>query len=329
MRSSRYAVAVGAAAIALAACTAAGAVSVAASADAATTARATLDSNLVPSSGVLWGAWVQQGAAATHYDAVLALESKLGYKLTIDHHYRPWTNTFWTEEKQDIAAGRTPLISWTAQGTTAAAIASGSQDANIVRVAQAIKSLGSPVLLRFAYEMDQPQGSPRYVGQPADFIAAWRHVYTIFQQQGATNARFVWCAIAYNFVTGKAQQYYPGDAYVDWIGADGYNWYPGRSGAAWKTFGDIFSAFYTWGTAHGKPLMIPETGVMEDPALATHKAGWISGASVWLQSHPGIKAVSYFDSISPAHYNFTATSSSTAFTAFRTWGATGYFNTLH
>ena len=75
---------------------------------------------------VLFGAWVQQGSAATHADAVRAVESELGFTLALDNHYRPWTNTFWGDERDDIASGRTPMVSWTGRGTTAAAIAGGS-----------------------------------------------------------------------------------------------------------------------------------------------------------------------------------------------------------
>jgi len=167
--------------------------------------------NAVSPPHVLYGAWVQQGTAATHADAVRALEANLGYTLALDNHYRPWANTFWRDEQDDIASGRTPMVSWTARGTTAAAIASGSQDATIARVADAVKALKSRVLVRFAYEMDQPKGSPRYLGSAADFIAAWRHVYTMFQTRGVTNARFVWSPIAANFKNGVAQSFYPGE----------------------------------------------------------------------------------------------------------------------
>ncbi len=198
--------------------------------------------NAVTAPRVLFGAWVQQGTAPTHADAVRALEARLGFTLSIDNHYRPWTNTFWRDEQDDIATGRTPMVSWTGQGTTAAAIASGSEDANIARVADAVKALGGRVLVRFAYEMDQPRSGPRYLGSPAQFIAAWRHVYDMFQARGVSNARFVWAPIAANYATGVAQSFYPGNRYVDWIGADGYNWYPGRPGSKWTTFGDIFAA---------------------------------------------------------------------------------------
>jgi hypothetical protein len=62
--------------------------------------------NAVSAPPVLFGAWVQQGSAATHADAVRALEARLGFTLAIDNHYRPWTNTFWRDEQDDIASGR-------------------------------------------------------------------------------------------------------------------------------------------------------------------------------------------------------------------------------
>jgi Glycosyl hydrolase family 26 len=273
---------------------------------------------------VLFGAWVQQGTAPTHADAVRALEAKLGFMLALDNHYRPWTNTFWRDEQDDIASGRTPMVSWTARGTTAAAIASGSEDANIARVADAVKALPGRILLRFAYEMDQPKGSPRYLGPPADFIAAWRHVYTLFQARGVTNARFVWSPIAANFKSGVAQSFYPGNSYVDWIGADGYNWYPGRAGSKWTTFGEIFSAFYAWAAPRGKPLIIAETGAQEDPADPARKGAWVADADAWIGSHAAIRAVSYFDGISPKGYDFRVDTSASAFKAWQAFGLDSY-----
>ena len=261
---------------------------------------------------------VQQGTAPTHADAVRALEARLGFTLSIDNHYRPWTNTFWRDEQDDIATGRTPMVSWTGQGTTAAAIASGSEDANVARVAAAVKALGGRVLIRFAYEMDQPRSGPRYLGSPAQFIAAWRHVYDMFQARGVSNARFVWAPIAANYATGVAQSFYPGNRYVDWIGADGYNWYPGRPGSKWTPFGDIFSAFYAWAAPRGKPLIVAETGVQEDPTVPGRKAAWFADAAAWIRSHSAIRAVSYFDGISPKGYDFRVDTSSASFDAWRT-----------
>ena len=184
--------------------------------------------NLVPRHGALFGAFVN--AQGDPWANVVGFQHRLGYKLTIVHHYRPWSISSFKIDKAALSHRQIPMISWSPGGTTtASAITSGSQDALIKRTARAIKGLHKRIFLRLAYEMDQPPGSPRYIGTPREFVPAWRRVVRIFRSVGALNARFVWCGIAANFKTGHAQAYYPGDRYVNWIAADGYNWYPGQA----------------------------------------------------------------------------------------------------
>ena len=38
--------------------------------------------------------------------------------------------------------------------------------------------------------------------------------------------------------------YYPGDAYVDWMGFDGYNWGTVQTGSSWRTFASIAGTIY-------------------------------------------------------------------------------------
>ena len=217
--------------------------------------------NLVPRHGALFGAFVNR--SGDPWANVVGFERTLGFKLTIVHHYRPWSISSFKIDKAALSHRQIPMISWSPGGTTtAAAIASGSQDALIKRTARAIKGLHKKIFLRLAYEMDQPHGSPRYIGTPREFVPAWRRVVRIFRNVGALNARFVWCGIAANFKTGHAQAYYPGDRYVNWIASDGYNWYPSKR--KWAGYRSIFSSFYRWAGHHGKPLMIAETGSMED-----------------------------------------------------------------
>jgi hypothetical protein len=265
----------------------------------------------VSSSGVLLGAWVGQRNTTTHYESVLNFEKKIGRKLAIDHHYRTWDNQFWGEEALDVKAGRIPLITWTDWGrTTAAEINSGSQDSLIREKADAIKRLGGKVFLRWAPEM----AAGRY-GTPSAYIAAWKRIRAIFKQRGATNVRWVWCPGAWTFKTGEAPKYYPGDAQVDWIAADGYNWYP--EAGPWRSLREIFTPFYAWASRRGKPVMIAETGVMEDPARPRRKAGWFSWVIPTLQNWPAIRAFVYFHSRSPQGFGFWADTSRPSFRAFR------------
>ena len=281
--------------------------------------------NLVPRHGALFGAFVNRSGDA--WGNVVGFERTLGYRLTIVHHYRPWSISSYKIDQAALAHRQIPMISWSPGGTTtAAAITSGSQDALIRRTAHAIKRLHKKVFLRLGYEMDQPPGSPRYIGTAREFVPAWRHVVRIFRQVGATNARFVWCAIAANFKTGHAQAYYPGNRYVNWIAADGYNWYPAKR--KWTGYRAIFSSFYHWAKRHDKPLMIAETGSMEDPHSSGHKANWMTRARKWVHAHPHIRALVYFDSISPKGYDFRVQTSGSALHAFRRWGRGSYWNMM-
>ncbi len=268
-------------------------------------------STLAPDNGVLFGAWVGQRGDATHYDAVLRFESQIGRQLEIDMHYRNWNNRFWGEEALDIAAGRIPFITWDVRGEGQAVdINAGVHDTLIREKADAIEALGGRVLLRWGAEMN----GGRY-GPAAEYIAAWKRIQGIFAAQGATNVEWVWCPMAWSFVSGTAPAYYPGDANVDWICADGFNWYPAMP--PWKSFTKIFEAFYEWGSKHGKPLIIGEVGTMEDPAMPGRKAAWFDSIVPALKAWPAIKAIVYFHSVSPKGYTFWADTSTSALTAFR------------
>src|SRR5204863_5267335 len=131
--------------------------------------------------------------------------------------------------------------------------------------------------LRFFHEFDGDYRRP-VVHSAADFIAAWRHVHDVFVAEGATNVAWVWCPTAWKFISRNPwpPHYYPGNRYVDWIAADGYNWYPARSGSTWRSFRAVFADFYAWASGKGKPIMVAENGVQEDPARRRRKANWIS-----------------------------------------------------
>lgn len=290
--------------------------------------------DIAPATGALWGAYVQAAGGQSHYQAVRHLERKLGRKLKIDHHYHEWRKLDLREEKLDLAKGRIPLISWPSAawpaGVDAAAINSGSQDGVIRSAADKLKALGKPVFLRFAFEMDQAPPSRRYIGKPKEFRRAWRHVYDIFHARGAGNVRLVWCAVASNFANGRAQKFYPGDHYVDWIAADGFSFYPVKlsSISRWRPFREIFGAFYTWGRSR-RPLMVAATGVQEDSRHMRRKAHWFQQAGNAMRHRMrGIKAFVYWNALHPTpngNANFSANTSGRSFRAYRRMGHRGYF----
>ena len=255
--------------------------------------------------------------------AVEALEQRIGRTLDIDHNFYTWDTPFPTDvERWDLQSGRIPMISWNGRGVTTAEIAAGRQDDLIRQRANAVKALGKPVLIRWFWEMDGNQKA-EYAGTPAEYVAAWRHIVTIFRNQGAGNVRWVWCPNASAFNDGTAQQFYPGDDFVDWIAADGYNWAPGRPRDQYRSFLDIFQGFYGWASLKNKPIMVGEFGVQErNPG---DKAQWITDARETIKKDfPLLRAVVYFDN--NKDYDWRLTTSDSALEAFRQMAEDPWFN---
>jgi hypothetical protein len=284
---------------------------------------------LIPVSGALFGAFVgvpdltDQRALEL---GVASLETSIGRRLTVDHHFHPWPDPFpGALERSDLDNSRIPMISW--HGSDTSAVARGSQDALIKARATAIRNFGAPVFLRWGWEMDGGR-NVWWVKSPASYIAAWRHLHDLFEDQGATNAIWVFCPGAPGFQTGRAQLYYPGSRYVDWVCADGYNWAPVKPGNTWQRFGQIFGPFYSWAVASGKPVMIGETGALEGAPGA--KARWIGDARRSIEQHmTQIRAFVYFDHspVEDGHlYNWRVDSSAPALLAYRKMANDAYFS---
>jgi hypothetical protein len=260
------------------------------------------------------------GAFPNEAGGITVLEQQLGQTVAVDHSYVPWDFTSWQRRVAgDVATGRTPMLSWSAAPkTTASAIASGSQDARIDAAAAALKATGITVFLRPFYEFDQPVGHPRYIGTPAQVIAAWQHLFDRFQADGATNVKFVWCPMAFDYPKGVAQEFWPGGQYVHYVAADGYN-FPGRK---WRSFGTIFQGAYDFAVAQGKRFIVAETA---SPATDPRTPAWIADASQWAQVNTDVAAIVYFDSVSPKGYDFRLQPNASVFGAYQSWLALPYF----
>jgi hypothetical protein len=268
--------------------------------------------------GALFGAYVQgeSHTPAKQMAAVEARERDLGRRLAIDHHFYPWEEEFPTvREEADLQAGRIPLISWNGK-TLNLAIGLGQHDDLIRARARAVKALDGKVMIRWMWEMDG-RNKADHTRHPALYVAAWRHIHDVFAAEGATNVQWVWCPNATAFRAEdprNAPAYYPGDEYVDWICADGYNWAPGRTGDQWRSFASIYTPFYEWGMARSKPLMVGEFGAQE--RHPGEKAQWLVETREALKTKfPGIKAVVYFDA--NKDYDWRVTSSPETLAAFR------------
>jgi hypothetical protein len=297
-------------------------------------AAAPLDAKLAPATGAHFGIFSGPPRSGRKWgQEVPYLESVIARKYDLDRWYYFWDETFPTwHEKDAAAAGRIPVVGWSAgikAGSTArdgtpvrfAAIANGAEDARIRARADALKAFGHKVMFIFHHE---PEDEGPTHGTPAEYKAAYRRVVSIFRQRGATNVIFVWNMMSWTFNPGGAvpENWYPGDDVVDWVAADGYNWYENDfNPGPWREFSEIFYHFRLWAKAKGKPAMVAEVGSGEDPANATRKAKWFANALTTIKSWPEIKAFIYFNSLG---WHFDATTAST--NAYRTVARDPYFN---
>ena len=200
--------------------------------------------------------------------------------------------------------GATPVISlelWTWHGrrqdSHLPAISAGEYDAIFKRWALAAKAWGRPLLLRFGFEFNGDWFT--WSGDPAAYIAAWRHVHDILRGVGADNVAWVWAPNAESCPDTQGNdmhRYYPGDEYVDWIGVDGYNfgdrydeWHK------WQTFDEIFDQALSAISKRypSRPVMITEFGCA--PGNGGQRDAWIRDAYRSAGRRDQVKAVIWFD----------------------------------
>lgn len=178
--------------------------------------------------------------------------------------------------------GSVPMIVW--QPWTRAgrpyplrAIARGRYDAYLRRSARAAVAWKHPVFLRFAPDMNRgryPWGLGRYGNTAAVYKRAWRHVVGVFRRAGAANVVWVWTpSVEAGSRRPSFARLYPGDAWVNWVGLDGFNW---ALKGEWRSFTSIFGSSYTALTRlSSRPVMIAETGSSE---RGGSKTAWVTSA---------------------------------------------------
>jgi hypothetical protein len=122
-----------------------------------------------------------------------------------------------------ISDGSGPLLELEPFGVSLASIAAGHEDAYLRRYAAAVKSLRTSVRMSFA-----PEANGNWYGwghthvAPATEVAAWRHVVRVFRKAGATNVTWIWIANTIYRGSGRLAALWPGSAYVNEVGIDGY-----------------------------------------------------------------------------------------------------------
>ncbi|MFD3455756.1 glycoside hydrolase family 26 protein [Streptomyces sp. NPDC058691] len=154
-------------------------------------------------------------------------------------------------------SGALTLMSWEPFHVSLADIAAGKQDAYLRTYATAVRQLNLPVVIDFADEFNgnwENWGTKHVT--PKEFVGAWRHMHDVFGDVGAANVIWAWSPNIVNPVPQvKLEPYYPGDAYVDWVGMIGY-FTIGSDNAFDSVFGPTMRQVRTFSK---KPFIILET----------------------------------------------------------------------
>ncbi len=253
----------------------------------------------IPTKGSYLGAWVnpsgqkstgdpqQPNNSQAELDQLPAFNAAIGAHLQILHVFSGFSAPLPNQALSHVLAdGSTPLLDWGCSDV--AAIASSKDDSIITSYAQGLKTFGHPVFLRWYWEMNHVDHHSNCGAgtNPAAFVSAWQHIWTIFQKQGATNVAFVWCPGG----SRNTAAFYPGDRYVDWIGNDHFD-DQGAPTTGTQAVTNVFGAFYQEWSGHGKPMMIGATG-----ATPTDQPGYLQGLqAAFPTTYPAFKALMYFD----------------------------------
>ncbi len=205
----------------------------------------------------------------------------------------------------------------TASGTremiTPGQIAAGQGDGWLLALGRAIAASGHPVYIRLMAEMDgywnpysayNANGSSRGAGHsPAAYRRAWKRVALILRGGSLTHidavlyrlgmpalhtsrnppagqVAMLWVpqvAGSPDVPGNQPRSYWPGDAWVDWVGTDFYSKFPNFSG---------LSAFYA--AFPGRPFVFGEYALWgaDDP-------GYVQRLFAWDESHPRVRMLVY------------------------------------
>lgn len=191
---------------------------------------------------------------------VTAFAKAAGFTPRITSYYTSsFGQSFPTSFAQAMAAkGTQLLVQWQPRGTTNAAILEGQQDAAIIAMAKAVGALDNQVIISYGQEMNgdwYPWGNMAG-STPAQYIAAYIHIWNLFQKEGVHNVTWMWDPNISYEGSSALKNWYPGDQYVDWVALDGYFATPET------TFGALFTpSIAELRSFTSKPLFIGESGV--------------------------------------------------------------------
>jgi beta-mannanase len=181
------------------------------------------------------------------------------------------------------------------RGPVLEAVLGGVMDDQVRQVARAVRASSPQIaLIRWGHEMELSGLYPWAANRPDLYRAAYRRVVSLFEEEGASNARFVWSPAG----EASADAYFPGDDVVDYIGLTvlgdaNWDW---AFGLPPQSFAQLLAPRYRRVEHFRKPIIIAELGVSGPPE---RQAAWVVNAARALEQFPRVRALVYFDEKNP------------------------------
>jgi hypothetical protein len=247
------------------------------------------------------------GLAADEPAGIDSFATTTGSRPAVYEWYQDWASApdfDATRASAAAARGALPVLTWEpwAAGSGAqqpryalARIADGEYDAAITGFARQVRDWGGRLGLRFLHELNAPfypWGAGVNGNSPADAVAAWRHVRSIFDQVGAHGVVWIWCVNVQAPGYADYSSLYPGDDAVDWVALDGYNGGTALPWGGWRTPAEVFGpSLDELRRLSRHPVAITEVASAEQGG---DKAAWIHQLFD-LAGEEGVRVLVWFD----------------------------------
>ena len=204
---------------------------------------------------------VYETGSPPDYRPIASFAKAAGSQPNLVGYYSGWAQPFAPSFAETIRGhGVIPFVQIDPTYASVPAIVTGAYDDDYLRsYADSVRNFGHAVVIGFGHEMNAPWYSWGYGHVPAPtFVAAWRHIVTLFRAEGAYNVTWLWTINADRpGRTGPVASWWPGARYVTWVGIDGYYYRP--SDTFNRVFGRTINQVRVF--APHKPVLLSETAV--------------------------------------------------------------------
>jgi mannan endo-1,4-beta-mannosidase len=241
------------------------------------------------------------------YAGVGSFTSQTGVRPNLDMYYSGWGESFQASFASTVSRhGGVPLIQMDPTSVSLAAIASGRYDGYLGKFATAVRSYANPVVIGFGHEMNGNWYTwASGHASPTAFVAAWRHIVTLFRTLGADNVTWLWTINVVQNAQGISPPgpWWPGASYVTWVGIDGYYAQPSMTFAS--LFGPTIAAVKE---LTSDPILVSETAAGAAAGQPTKITDLYAGIKSF-----GLLGFTWFDSVGRQDWRLSGPASLTAF----------------